>query len=149
MNRFYSLLSSLFLIPTMTEILVQQMPKAFRDELEKKGCTVPKHCFANCSLAVTNLGIADTYVLCFVEMPDGEKQGHALIKIRGNYYDPTLEQVLPAAHYWLKKEFSKDELIAFVKTCNTDTKIDAFGNVEIYPPALRSDGEIVCEEIVA
>lgn len=64
-----------------------------------------------------------------------------------NYYDPTLEpQNVKPEKYWLHTEFSKSEVRDFVLTQH-ENLIKTNGGMEIYPPSLRVDGTIVCEEI--
>lgn len=134
----------------MNEITVQKIPQILMTKLTANGCTRPKHCFSNCAQAVTNFGLADTYVLCFAEIPYSGKLGHALIKVGNHYYDPTLEpQGVAGARYWLHTEFSKQELREFVINYFKDAQPTEDSCIEVYPPALRKDGKVVCEEIAA
>ncbi|MBU6958016.1 hypothetical protein KRR23_09730 [Pseudomonas sp. CVAP len=132
---------------SLARIEISSLPKDLLGKLMMAGCTAPKQCYANCLSAVTNHLLAETYVLCYVEIASGEKLGHAVIKIGDNYYDPTLEpQNVRPVRYWLHTEFSKSEVRDFVRAQHEHI-IKTNGGIEIYPPSLRVDGKIVCEEI--
>lgn len=129
------------------QIKISPLPDDLLEKLIKAGCTTPKQCYGNCLSAVTNHLLAEKYVLCFAEIKSGEKLGHAVIKLKDKYYDPTLEiQNQKPIRYWLHTEFSKSELRDFVKEQHKHIA-PKDGEIEVYPPNLREDGTIVCEEI--
>lgn len=126
------------------EVFVSPIPEHLFKKLRGGYCTVSNQCFVNCTKAVLNFGLAETYTLCFLEDPLGNLHGHALIKVNGLYYDPTLYgKGIYAKKYWLHTEMDKLELIKFIKDFHsiestTITKTDS------YPPALLSDGTVAC-----
>lgn len=134
-----------------TAIQVSAMPPELLEKITAYGCSVPKQCFANCSLLLSNYDVADKYVLCFVKTPSGAEYGHALIKIGGEYFDPTLEPqgLISKSRYYFWREFDKSELRLFVSKWHEDIKPNENGEVDVYPPALKSDGTISCEAISA
>jgi hypothetical protein len=133
----------------LMEIEMTPLPSGLLQQLGNVGCTVPKQCYANCLAAVANYLLAEKYVLCFVEIESGERLGHAVIKIDGNYYDPTLEPQAPhKVKYWWHSEYTKTELRDFVKAQYKDI-VPKNGGIEVFPPSLRQDGTVVCEEVTA
>jgi hypothetical protein len=132
-----------------TQIKISPLPDDLLEKLVVAGCTTPNQCYGNCLSAVTNYLLAEKYVLCFVEIEGGERLGHAVIKVKDRYYDPTLEpQGQMPAKYLLHTEFSKREVRDFVKERHKHV-LPTENGMEIYPPALRLDGKIVCEKIDA
>jgi hypothetical protein len=126
------------------EIFVSPIPESLFKRLMMNRCTVSNQCFVNCTSAVLNFGLADTYTLCFLEDPFDNLHGHALIKVNGLYYDPTLySKGIYAKKYWLHSEMDKMELIDFIKNFNS---IDSttISKVDSYPPALLIDGTVAC-----
>lgn len=132
----------------MKKLQVSEIPRELMKMLINCQCTVPNQCFRNCALAVSNFDLADTYVLCFLEDHNGNKHGHALIKVNGKYFDPTLEsQPFRAKEYWAHTEMTKDELRAFVTNWPQDIKINKNGEAPVFPPALLNNGDIACVEV--
>ncbi|WP_433741151.1 hypothetical protein [Pseudomonas putida] len=131
------------------QIEMTPLPSVWLQQLHNAGCTVPKRCYGNCLDAVTNYQLAEKYVLCFVELANGEKLGHAVIKVNEHYYDPTLEPQGPhQVKYWWHSEYTKTELRDFVKAQYRDVTPNN-GQMEVFPPSLRQDGTVVCEEVIA
>jgi hypothetical protein len=126
------------------EIFVSPIPESLFRKLIMNQCTKPNQCYVNCTLAVLNYGLADTYTLCFLEDPDDNLLGHALIKVNGIYYDPTLYgKGLYVKRYWLHTEMDKLELIDFIKDFNS-INTASISKIDSYPPALFNDGTIAC-----
>jgi hypothetical protein len=141
-----------FLCQSKTDMIPEEIfidSLSFR-ELERFGsnnCCTPNQCFSNCAKAVTNFDLAEKYVLCFVAQVGGRRYGHAIVKLGEKYFDPTLQpQGLSGLRYWMSSEYTKKEVRNLVR--ENFPKIKAVGgHIEVYPPALKSDGTIVFEEI--
>ena len=129
------------------EILVETMPDKLLERFTRLGHSKPNQCFGNCSLAVTNDDLADKYVLAYVSEGGGRRYGHALVKIGGKYYDPTLQpQNRQQLQYWLHQEFTKNEVRQLALANQAKVK-KVNGGAVVYPPALKSNGDVVYEPI--
>jgi len=132
----------------MKKLQVGKIPSELMDGLIENICTEPNQCFRNCTLAVCNFDLADAYVLCFIEDHHGNFHGHAIIKIRESYFDPTLE-MKPGwvREYWAHTEMTKQELFEFVLKWYQGIEVNEEGEMEVYPPALLKNGEIACQKV--
>ena len=132
----------------VNEIVVSRIPDELFKNLQKNNCTGVSHCFANCALAVLNFNLADRYVLCFAQRVGEAKVGHALIKVGGKYYDPTLgSQDITNVTYYAHTEFSAQGLRDFIKSSQNISVSN--GGAQAYPPALLADGSIRCVQVDA
>lgn len=114
------------------------------EHLEKKGCTQPNQCYANCARIVYSLQVGN-YVLCKITDANGRKHGHAIIGFNNNFFDPTLQKNSKlATHYEHIRTFTRDELIAFMKNEGGQFGDDGY---EGWPPALMADDSIQCIEV--
>lgn len=129
------------------EIFVNSMSSDELARFASNNCCTPNQCFSNCALAVTNFDLAEKYVLCFVAQADGRRYGHAIVNLRGEYFDPTLQiRGFPSLRYWVNSEYTKKDLRNLVRAKFPNVEA-VRGHIEVYPPALKSDGTIVFDEI--
>jgi len=128
------------------KLSIQSIPADLYENLKENDCTIPNHCYANCANVVMNLDLAQEYVLCFIEEESGDIHGHAVLKVDGKYYDPTLYKTNRIMkNYWAHSEFSKVQLILFIKNWYGDNlEYNSEGVPEMYPPALMKDGTVQC-----
>lgn len=93
------------------------MPSNLLGYLQSKELLTPKECFSNCLGALIQLIGNDkfevSYVLCDIHAKDGSVLEHAILKVNGDYVDPTLEaqKMHKEVEYVIHKEFSTKEMI--------------------------------------
>lgn len=147
MSWFSKLFSQRSTVKPSTPIVIEALPQQTLEAFARSGCCIPNQCFRNAALAVANHDLAERYVLCFVAQGDDREYGHAIVKIGASYYDPTLQpQGLPSLKYRLHSEYTKHELRDITLRGQT-TGAASNGFAHVYPPALKSSGEIVFEPI--
>ncbi|WP_340481290.1 hypothetical protein [Vibrio anguillarum] len=128
-------------------IKVDKLPNNLYKKFQSRGLTQANHCFMNCSALVNNELLADKYVLCVIKERNGKKHTHAIIKIEDQYYDPTLNHRLDdVENYWFHSCMDRFEIRDFLKQWYGDIFAKS-KEAEVYPPALRKDGRVVCEAI--
>ena len=147
MSWFSSFFSRSKSVTSSPEIFVNSLPYDKLTQFLSNNCCAPKSCFSNCAQAVTNFDLAEMYVLCFVALPNGRRYGHAIVKLSGKYFDPTLQpQGISGLRYWIHSKYTKERVRQMARANFPDVKAVG-GHIEVYPPALKSDGTVVYEEI--
>lgn len=124
---------------------ITNLPDPTLAKLIQDGMADRNHCYMNAARLVLNNHFGDAeYVLCWVTDSAGGVHGHAVVKAKGHYWDPTLQAASASVtNYMFVKMFTRSELIKFIEeSCGPGSITTGF-----HPPALFPGGRIECVAI--